>query len=919
MPVSMITVAMILFMAAYQLLKRLLLPDITLWQSNLITIVFVSTVAAVLGFIMLRRLQRKDAEIESILQDQINFMQTLIDSIPAPLFYKDENLIYQGCNQAFQAFLGMTREEIEGKTVYDIAPPDLADTYQEKDLSLIRNPGQQSYEFSVKHADGSLRDVVFSKATFLKSDGSVGGVIGVITDITEQKRLIKRYEDALEHVSKLEYIVNRSPAIAFIWRAEEEWPVEYVSESIRHFGYAPEDFYERRINFLDIVHPDDLARVAEEVRQYSEEGRVEFTQEYRIIDCSGETRWIDDRTWVQRGSGGAVSHYQGIVVDITERKRAEEALHKSEELYRLLADNITDVIWVSDMNLNLTYLSPSSPRMFGFTVEENLPLSIDRRLTPASVEIAIETFGKELPRYQSGAKKPSESTTLELEFYHKDGTTIWTESTITPLLDKGGNITGLVGVARDISSRKLLQDALKVSEEKYRTLVEDISDIIYSLDPEGIFTYISPVVRQLGYTPEEVIGKPATDFVFQEDLPKVFEYLKAVAKGGEMRPTEYRAITKSGDIRWLRAYGKFSYEEGIPRHSHGVLTDITKNKQAAEALQKSEERLELVLRGADLGLWDWNIRTDEVFFNERWAEMIGYSPEEVDPHLRSWTKLVHPDDLQTVNEKLYTHIKGQTPFFEAEYRARTKSGEWIWVLDRGMVVERGKEGEVLRATGTHLDITERKKADELIQNSLSEKEVLLKEIHHRVKNNFAVISSLLSLQKGTVTDESSARILDDMQTRIRAMSLIHEKLYQSDDLSLIDFSVYIKTIAAELQKMYVHRLGITIRTDLEAVQLSIGQAIPCGLILNEILSNSFKHAFPGEREGFVLISLHQSRGEITLHIGDNGVGMPDEVDFGRTESLGLRLVHLLTTKQLDGTIVLGRRNGTAFDIRFPKR
>lgn len=216
------------------------------------------------------------------------------------------------------------------------------------------------------------------------------------------------------------------------------------------------------------------------------------------------------------------------------------------------------------------------------------------------------------------------------------------------------------------------------------------------------------------------------------------------------------------------------------------------------------------------------------------------------------------------------------------------------------------------------DITERTQAEKQIKKSLREKEVLLREIHHRVKNNLQIISSLLSLQSRYIRDTQYTELLRDSQNRIRSMALIHEKLYQSENLADIDFEGYIRTLINELVRTYnadVDRVAMII--DVEDIPLTIDTAIPCGLIINELVSNSLKHAFP-DGKGEICVVLRSVHGSIELHIGDNGVGIPEDIDFRMTETLGLRLVTILAEDQLDGDITLDRREGTIFHIRFKK-
>jgi two-component sensor histidine kinase len=249
-----------------------------------------------------------------------------------------------------------------------------------------------------------------------------------------------------------------------------------------------------------------------------------------------------------------------------------------------------------------------------------------------------------------------------------------------------------------------------------------------------------------------------------------------------------------------------------------------------------------------------------------------------------------------------------------EYTGRRKNGSTFPISVRAVTMSR--DGNVVGLRGVILDVTELKRAEEEIKASLKERETLLKEIHHRVKNNLQVVSSLISLQAAQATEPETIETLNESQRQIRSMALIHEKLYRSDSLAEIDFGDYIESLIAELLRMYNVPLGmITITTDIENVQLGVDTAIPCALIINELVSNSLKYAFPDGRTGEATITIHRINGTYELTITDNGVGLPPDFDFRKTDTLGLQLVTGLVN-QLDGTITLDRTKGTTFIITF---
>ena len=273
-----------------------------------------------------------------------------------------------------------------------------------------------------------------------------------------------------------------------------------------------------------------------------------------------------------------------------------------------------------------------------------------------------------------------------------------------------------------------------------------------------------------------------------------------------------------------------------------------------------------------------------------------------------WYNFIYDNQNDIVNEKLYLKnaALGKTALKEKPYEQYIvdQSGKGHWILwqdtfgPRGFIVRIGSE------------ITDRKIAEQQIFDSLKEKEELLKEIHHRVKNNMQIISSLLYLQSKDIKDEKINEMLLNSQNRIKTMALIHEKLYQSKDLTNIDFADYIKSLLIS----FIKYPNIKITSQVDSIRLPITKAIPCGLIVNELVTNAIKYAFPDDKKGNIIISLIEGEEHFTLTVRDDGIGM-SKIDFSNIKTLGLTLVDSLT-KQLNGHIETNSENGTSFQINF---
>jgi len=304
-----------------------------------------------------------------------------------------------------------------------------------------------------------------------------------------------------------------------------------------------------------------------------------------------------------------------------------------------------------------------------------------------------------------------------------------------------------------------------------------------------------------------------------------------------------------------------------------------------------------------------------VFANRTVPAITGYSAEEILAFSPIALKeIIHPEDRDWAWQNLERHLAGQLAPARSDVRILRKDGTTGWVEILACLISYQNKPALQIAC---LDITERKHAEEALRASLKQKELLLREIHHRVKNNMQIISSLLNLQVRNIADERVVEMFRESQRRIRSMALVHEKLYQSQDLANINFTEYVQALLAHLFQSYqIKSDHIQLKMDMEDISLNIHTAIPCGLILNELVSNSLKHAFPAGKGGEIKVSLHRTPdNNFLLRIKDNGRGFPEGLDFRNTETLGMQLVTMLVN-QLDGSIQLERKKGTTYRIIF---
>ena len=464
---------------------------------------------------------------------------------------------------------------------------------------------------------------------------------------------------------------------------------------------------------------------------------------------------------------------------------------------------------------------------------------------------------------------------------------------------------------REIDERKHAEEALRFTQ----FAIDKTIDEAFWMTEDGRLFYVNDAAcRTLGYAREELIGMSIPDIdptvpmeVFaahwrdlQENGSVTLETLHR-AKDGRVYPVEIRAN-----------YVVFDGRE----YNCAFATDISERKRVEEALRESEEKYRAV---ADF-TYDWETwlapEGGFIYVSPSCKRITGYSADEFikDPELLK--KIIHPDDSPVVEKHFQEVLKGNVAVRQIDFRIITSNGEERWIEHICQPVF-GSDSKWLGQRASNRDSTERKLAEKRINAALAEKEVLLKEIHHRVKNNLQIISTLLDLRFEKIEDEHSINALRESQERIKAMALLHEKLYQSSDLAHIDFADYVEKLALFLFNSYMaDPERITLKLDAGYLPMEIDRAIPCGLIINELVSNALKHAFPDNRPGEISIGFHMGDdGRITLAVADNGIGMPEEIDPAHSGTLGLQLVSMLA-RQLRGRIEMVNDRGTSWEITF---
>ncbi|MBD3347356.1 MAG: PAS domain S-box protein [Chitinivibrionales bacterium] len=716
------------------------------------------------------------------------------------------------------------------------------------------------------------------------------------------------------------FFIENFIGIAYQLKPKIPQPIFFHGTVEEITGYAVADFIEGRIHWIDLVHPDDRERFDSEAKRLMTIPGHVSNGEYRIYTQTGEIRWLQDIAHAIRDEDNKIVFLQGTIYDKTPQKKAEEALLESETKYRTLFENAGDGIFLMDSNTFID-CNGHALKIFGCRFRDQIighspyefspPLQADGR---DSRKLALEHIVAALEGWRQF---------FQWTHTRHDGTSFPAEVSLTKIEIQGKTL--VQAIVRDITQRKQAEDEREqtlaileasLAQSPSGILIADIPDVTIRWANEAAMAIRGKTTLPLKGI--DVTRHSASWQLYHPDgtpyPSKKLPLSRAVLKGKATHNEEIIIRDDNGRDHWV-SVNAAPVRDKCGRVISGIVVflEITERKRAEKALRESEARINSIFRAAPIGI---GVVSNRVFtrVNDKFCDMVGYSRDEL---IGKNSRMLYPtiDDYEEVGRVKYRKISQQGTG-AVETRFRRKDGKIIEILLSSTPLD--PNNLPAGVTFTVLDITARKEATERLKASLREKETLLQELYHRTKNNMQVISAFLELQGISSDNPEVLRIIRESGNRIRTMALAHEKLYKSKSLTRVDMKSYITDVVHLLAASFdISESRINIEFNVQEIDSLIDIAMPCGLILNELVSNCFKYAFPEGRRGRINIALRRLGPHLLeLTIADNGVGVPPGFDIMNTSTLGISVVQQIVKSQLRGSLRVETDKGLRWIVHF---
>ncbi|MCD6066825.1 MAG: two-component hybrid sensor and regulator [Bacteroidetes bacterium] len=874
--------------------------------------------------IVLQREIQQRIDTERQLEHTKNYLQLLINSSLDMISANDRNGNITEINEAGLKTFGYKQEELIGKKATLL----FAGTQQDPEAAklLIKN-GYFVGEVKNRRKNGEEFTSFLSASVLRNEEGEIIGTMGISRDITVQKQreklLQERQEQIIQQSSRINAIFESSSHL--VWTVDKEYRVSTYNSN---FATVLKEKYKLGIKPFDKVH--ELISDKKERAAYLDYWKPLYDRVFNgeVIKTERLDRDKNGNELYRLiylnpiyNNKKEIIEISCLANDITDIKKYERQIIEQSSKLKAIFENGNQLFWTVNKDRELvTFNQKYSEAIFdiyGFHPEMGKEL---RAAGKEKVEKNYYDFWGEKYGEVFSQKRTINFVT---ERKTKSAKIIYRQIFLYPIFNDRKEIIEVGGMGMDITDLKYYQEKTIEQAAKLNAIIDNSHHKIWSFNTNQEITssnrnFDDFIESVFGVRPKigDAMNKPPfmsvpqNNDVFSENAAKVFN--------GETAEFIYSIERENEEKIWLETFfAPIKDKDGNIVEISAIANDITLRRQIEDEKNRQAALIKAIFDSSSHLIFTINKNYEITSFNKNYYNHVlenhGQETYVGKSLMDGGLKNDMPRHFIEWKERHDSVISGKPSYYKN--MARRPNGDQVFFetfLDPVYLPSGGIE----EVSYISLDITDKYLAEEQIKSSLKEKDILLKEVHHRVKNNLQVISSILNLQSTYVRDEKTLYILRECQNRIKSMAFIHEALYQNKNFSEIPFNDYLIMLVKNLFQTYnVDHSNVKLNFDIDPVFLNLDTSIPCGLIVNELVSNSFKYAFPDNKQGFIFISLKKQKNDVCLIIKDNGVGLPNEIDFKNTESLGLQLVVTLV-EQIGGNIKLDNTNGTKFEITF---
>ncbi len=847
------------------------------------------------------------------LDDSEILYSCIIDSSMNIVITFDKEMLITEFNRKAELLTGYSRSDAIRMNVNEILENN-GDV--ENVMMVVNSTGSYQGELVCKRKNGDKFGVVASVTVLHNKNGNFLGYVSSMRDSTELKKLQskfaiteERYTDLFENATDLIQGVNIDGSFLY---TNKSW--------YKHLGYTKSD--RERLSVFDLLDSQNgkeyRAHFKKIISGEKTQRRIWTLQkkngEKLIVESISNLKLIDGKAHTVRS----------IMRDVTEATKAKNLAEERQAKMEAIIESGNIMFWTVNRAIKLTSFNNEYAKTIHILYGKSP--KIDQGKQEPKDKFATKEYHDFWADKYNEVFRTGRNVYFQTKTKDKSGKIYFREIFLKPILSTTGKVAEVSGMAIDITEKMLSERKVNEQTSKIKTIFDSSNQMIWSVDTAGILTSFNKVMKyelKQRYNIDIKLGQSGIEIARKIKIvsDRKWDDIKKQILRGEKIQFEVKTsdLNKKNYIEDISISPIYNAENEIVEMA-GIAQNVTFKRASERKLKEQAAKINAIFDSTAMLIWTIDKHMRIVAFNKVFGDehfkLLGKDISIGSNFVELMQDYIAKDGAKNLKDYFKAAFQGKNQQFEGAVNSIDGRKVWMEVFLNPIYSE---NNEIKEISCLSHDITEKKRIQEQMRETINEKEILLQEVHHRVKNNLQVISSILNLQSSYVKDENSLSILRESQNRIKSMSFIHESLYQTKDFAHIEFREYLLSLSKNLIHSYsLSTNKITLNTNLSETFLSLDQAIPCGLIVNELVSNSLKYAFQNDKSGEIFITLEENKNIITLVIGDDGIGLPPGFDYENSESLGLQLVYTLVD-QLDATIRVETTNGTKYLITFEKQ